>query len=237
MTTISPLLRKFSRTEHPEPPSHLGTRYDTSGTFLPEPGNTVVCHLTEGSETQRAIVAARSRYLAMPEAANLAFTPISSLHMTLFQGIIEGRRKPSYWPADIALDTPIPEMTRLLGERLQSFAGAPAFNMVVSDAAPTGLQLVGATESDRQALRDWRNALAEVFGYRHPDHDDYVFHITFAYVIRRFDDVALPAWQQMLDAVVADINARAPVLELNPPAFCAFEDMNHFAKLQVFTPR
>jgi Uncharacterized protein conserved in bacteria len=28
----------------------------------------------------------------MPEAGQLAFTPLSSLHMTLFQGIIEYRR-------------------------------------------------------------------------------------------------------------------------------------------------
>jgi hypothetical protein len=237
MTEISPLLRTFSRTEHPEPPTHLGTRYDTSGTFLPEPGNTVVCHLTLGTETGAAILDARARYLSMPEAADLAFTPISSLHMTLFQGIIEKRRRQPFWPADVPLDTTIPQMTEILSERLKSFAGGPAFNMTVAAAAPTGLKLVGATEADRQALRDWRNAFAEVFGYRHPDHEDYVFHITFSYVIRRFDDAVLPAWQQMLDEVVADINARAPTLALEPPAFCSFDDMNHFEPLLVFTPR
>jgi len=237
MTAISELLRGFSRTEHPEPPTHLGTRYDTTGTFLPEPGNTVVCHLTLGTETEAAVLDARARYLGMPEADDLAFTPVSSLHMTLFQGIIEKRRALPYWPADVALDTPIPEMTAILGERLKAFAGGPAFGMTIAAAAPTGLKLVGATEADRQALRDWRNGFAEVFGYRHPDHEDYVFHITFAYVIRRFDDAALPAWQAMLDEIVADINARAPVLALEPPAFCSFEDMNHFEPLQVFTPR
>lgn len=237
MTEISPLLRTFSRTEHPEPPLHLGTRYDTSGTFLPEPGNTVVCHLVEGTETERAIVEARARYLSMPEAVDLALTPVSSLHMTLFQGIIEKRRTQPFWPADIPLDTPIPEMTRILLERLKSFAGGPAFNMTVAAAAPTGLKLVGATAADRQALRDWRDAFAEVFGYRHPDHEDYVFHITFSYVIRRFEDAALPAWQSMLDEVVADINARAPVLALKPPTFCSFEDMNHFEELQALAPR
>ena len=237
MTEISPLLRTFSRTEHPEPPLHLGTRYNAAGTFLPEPGNTVVCHVTDGSATQAALIDARARYLAMPEAADLAFTPISSLHMTLFQGIIEKRRKLPFWPADVPLDTPIPEMTEILGQRLKSFAGGPAFNVAVTEAAPTGLKMAGATEADQQAMREWRNRFAEVFGYRHPDHETYVFHITFSYVISRFDDAALPAWQQMLDEVVADISERAPILELNPPAFCTFEDMNHFAELQVFPAR
>jgi hypothetical protein len=234
LTAVSPLLRQYSRTENPNPPTHLGTRYDTAGTFLPEPGNTVVCHLEAGSPTEAALIDARARFLGMPEARNLAFTPVSSLHMTLFQGIIEGRRAAPFWPSDLPLDTPIAEMTALMLERLKPYAGGPPFKVQVTDALPTGLKLDGATAADRQALRDWRDAFAEILGYRHPDHDDYVFHITFSYVIARFDDAALPAWQQMLDEVVRDIAARAPVLELRPPAFCAFEDMNHFEELWVF---
>jgi hypothetical protein len=234
---ISPVLRAFSRTHNPTAPSHLGNRYNTEGVFLPEPGNTVVCHLVEGSATEQALVDARARYLAMPEAKSLAFTPIASLHMTLFQGIIEGRRTPPYWPADIALDTPVDEMTAILRDRLRAYAGAPAFKVKVLDAAPTGLKLEGATEADRTAMRVWRDDFAELFGYRHPDHADYVFHITFSYVIERFDDAALPAWQQMLDDIVRDIAERAPVLELRPPAFCAFADMNHFEELVVFPER
>lgn len=231
---VSPLLRQYSRAANPNPPTHLGTRYDTAGTFLPEPGNTVVCHLEAGSPTEMVLIDARSRFLAMPEGGNLAFTPISSLHMTLFQGIIEGRRAIPYWPAEVPTDTPIAEMTRLMLERLASYAGGPPFKVEITDALPTGLKLEGATAADRQALRDWRDAFAAILGYRHPDHDDYVFHITFSYVIERFDDAALPAWQQMLDEVVRDIAHRAPVLDLRPPAFCAFEDMNHFEELRVF---
>jgi hypothetical protein len=235
-STISPHLLEFSRSRHPEPPRHLGTRYDRSGTFLHEPGNTVVCHLVEGSETQRALAEARQRFIAMPEANQLAFTPLSSLHMTLFQGIIEGRRALPYWPADVPLDTPIDEMTTILGERLRDFPGGPAFQVELVDAVPSGLVVAGATDADRAALRAWRDAFADLFGYRHPDHESYIFHITFSYTIERFDDAALPAWQAMLDEVIADIRRRAPVLALKPPAFCRFADMNHFEELQAFEP-
>ena len=169
---VSPLLRQYSRAANPNPPTHLGTRYDTAGTFLPEPGNTVVCHLEAGSPTEMALIDARSRFLAMPESGNLAFTPISSLHMPLFQGIIEGRRAVPYWPAEVPTDTPIAEMTRLMLERLAPYAGGPPFKVEVTDALPTGLKLEGATAADRQALRDWRDAFAAILGYRHPDHDD-----------------------------------------------------------------
>ena len=68
------------------------------------------------------------------------------------------------------------------------------------------------------------------------DHDSYGFHITMAYLIDWLDAAALPAWQAMLNAVEADIVRRAPVLELRPPAFCSFADMNWFEELVVFQP-
>ncbi|HEY0123947.1 MAG TPA: DUF1868 domain-containing protein [Rhizobium sp.] len=231
---FSPELLKYSKSRHPEPPPHLGTRYDLSGTFQYEPGNTVVCHVAEGSETQRAVVAAREKHLAMPEASQFTFTPISSLHMTLFQGIIEHRRTQPYWPAGIALDTPIDEMTGIMGERLKAFSIRDPFKVAVTQARPSGLLVDGATEADRKVMRDWRNAFADLLGYSHPDHDDYLFHITFAYVIERLSDEALPRWQAMLDEVAVDLRAEVPVIELNPPAFCTFDDMNHFEELLVF---
>ncbi|MBP1852656.1 DUF1868 domain-containing protein [Rhizobium halophytocola] len=232
-TIVTPKLYPFSKSRMVEPPRHLGTRYDRSGTFLPEPGNTVVCHLVEGSETQAALVDARARYLSAPETEKLAFTPISSLHMTLFQGVIEYRRQPDYWPPELALDTTIPATTAHLLARLADFEGGPEFKVRVVDALPTGLTVEGATPSDRQALTLWRDRLADRFGYRHPDHDTYVFHITFAYPVAYFVDASLPVWQTMLAEVVEDIARRAPVLDLKAPAFCRFEDMNHFEELLV----
>ncbi|MBO3760952.1 DUF1868 domain-containing protein [Ciceribacter sp. L1K22] len=232
-TSLAARLQTYARKSNAAPPRHFGTRYDASGTFLPEPGNTVVCHLMPGTETERALADARQRYLDMPEARQLAFTPLSSLHMTLFQGIIEYRRTEGYWPVDVPLETPIEDMTAILAQRVAGFSPGPAFQMKVVEALPTGLTLEGATEADRRALMDWRNRLADLFGYRHPDHDTYVFHITFAYVTDWFDEEALARWHAMLDEVAKDIQRRAPVLELKPPTFCSFEDMNHFEELIV----
>jgi hypothetical protein len=235
--SVSPLsadLLKYSKSRHPEPPPHLGTRFDRSGRFQYEPGNTIICHVVEGSDTQAALIEARTQFLAMPEAAQFTFTPISSLHMTLFQGIIEYRRKPLFWPSDIALDTSIEEMTSIMLERLQAFKAPDPFKVAVTHARPTGLLVDGATGADRRAMRAWRDAFADLFGCRHPDHDDYAFHITFDYAIERLEDEALPRWQQMLDRVAADIRAKTPILELRPPAFCSFDDMNHFEERLVF---
>ncbi|MDM9624391.1 DUF1868 domain-containing protein [Rhizobium sp. S152] len=234
-TVFSSSLLDYSAARNSAPPRHLGTRYGSDGHFLREPGNTVVSHLVEGTSSQRAVIEARQAQLDMPEASQFAFTPISSLHMTLFQGIIEYRRALPYWPGDIALDTPIDSMTDVFHDRLRTFAAPEPFNVEAIAVTPAGLTVAGATQEDRRIMKDWRDALAGFFGYRHPDHDSYVFHITFAYPVRWLDDAALPAWQDMLDRTLEDLRRKAPVIALRPPAFCAFEDMNHFTERLVLT--
>jgi len=230
---IKPSLARFAASLHPEPPVHLGRRYNGAGVFQPEPGNTVVCHLVKGSESEASVIAVRDRMLAMPDAGQLAFTPVSSLHMTLFQGIIEYRRRPFYWPDDVSLDASIDDMTQLYVDRLQDFEGCGPFNVEVIDVTPAGLTVAGASEYDERIMRAWRDELAVPFGYRHPDHDTYVFHITLAYPIARFPDERLGAWQELLDDCLAFIRRESPVIALNPPAFCSFADMNHFEELVV----
>lgn len=229
-------LRFSSRSLNPGPIPHHGIRYDTSGRFLTERGNTVVCHLVEGSESAAAILEARTRYTSMPGADKLAFTAPSSLHMTLFQGIIETRRALSYWPGDVPVETPVDDMTGIFMDRLAHFRPGQVFAVEVKHATPLGLVVDGVTDDDRAVLKDWRDRLADLLGYRHPDHETYAFHITFAYMIERFDDETLSAWIPFLEEVAADIRRRAPVIELRAPAFCAFDDMNHFEELLVFEP-
>lgn len=231
---FSPDLLFYAKSLHPEPSKHLGRRFDPSGTFQYEPGNTIICHVAKGTETQEAIIDARARYLAMPEAGQFTFTPISSLHMTLFQGIIEYRRGKDFWPADLPSDMPIDEITGVMEERLKGFSRRDPFKICVVGARPSGLLVDGATADDRRTMRAWRDGFADLLGYRHPDHDGYPFHITFSYVIERLSDEALPRWQQLLDTVTRDVRERVSVLEMQPPAFCAFDDMNHFEERLVF---
>ncbi|MGV2128989.1 DUF1868 domain-containing protein [Agrobacterium vitis] len=232
-TQLSSDLIRFSAAGRFGPSKRLGTRFDAEGNFLPEPGNTIVCHLRPGSESQKAIVALQERYKQMPEADHLAVTPASSLHMTLFQGIIEHRRTAGFWPKDLPLDAPIDDMTEILAQRLTHFAPGPDFRMKIARMLPTGLRLEPVGEADRRALAQWRDRLADLFGYRHPDHETYEFHITFAYVIRPFSEAALFQWQAMLETAREEFLEQFEDIALDPPAFCAFNDMKHFEELIV----
>lgn len=231
--SIKPSLARYAASSNFDTPRHLGTRYDAKGTFLPEPGNTVICHLVDGSASERAVIEVRNRMLSMPDAGKLTFTPISSLHMTLFQGIIEYRRALPYWPLDVPLNTNIDEMTRLYLDRLNPFGGLGSFKIKVIDVTPVGLTVTGASSEDEALIKKWRDALAVPFGYRHPDHDNYVFHITFAYPVDWLADERLPVWQELLDECLLYLERTAPIVEIHPPAFCSFNDMNHFEELLV----
>lgn len=234
--TIQASLKKVSQGANGTPPWHLGTRYNAEGIFLPEPGNTVVSHLMPQTASTAAILEVRRRMMEMPEARQFAFTHPASLHMTIFQGIIEYRRTLPFWPADMALDTAVDDMTGHYLGRLAGFAAPLAFDVRVIDVTPLGLVLEGATAGDRRCLADWRDRLADVFGYRHPDHDSYVFHITFAYIIDWLADGALERWSGVLGEQLAFLQSASPVITLNPPAFCSFQDMNHFEELLVLDP-
>ena len=176
-----PSIDKFSEVTQTDPPRHLGTRHNSAGRFLNEPGNTVVCHLDAESSSTKSILAARQAMMNLPAANKFTFTNAESLHMTLFQGVIEFRRFPGFWPPDLDLGAPISAVTGFYQSRLAGFRGPGRFSVRPFAMTPNGMIVVGALENDRQNLALWRDQLADRFGYRHPDHDTYVFHITFAY--------------------------------------------------------
>ena len=233
LDTIRPSLARFLASRMDAPPPRLGIRYDAAGNFLFEPGNTIVCHLARRSASEAAVLQVRERLLALPGADCLAFTPAASLHMTLFQGVVDTHRKHPYWPADIPLHLGIDEMTRRMMTRLDGFDGCGPFSVKVTEVTPTGLTVEGVTEEDANVMRAWRDKLARTFGYRHPDHDTYSFHITFAYVIRGIPDTAAAQWQRTLDESLELLQRETPVIALREPAFCKFRDMKHFEELMI----
>ncbi len=224
-------LRAYSASDKSGPTRHFGTRFDSEGNFLNEPGNTIVSHVTQGSATQAALVEVRTRLMELPFAHHFSFTPVSSLHMTLAQGVIEFRRKDKFWPDGVDHDADIGGITDLYCDRLMTFPDVGAFRTRAVAVTPLGVTLAGATGQDESTLRCWRDELCEPLGFRHPDHDDYVFHITLAYLIDWLPEEALPVYAGALADCTALLQARAPTLDLDDPYLCSFEDMNHFEPL------
>lgn len=225
-------ISRFLASNRTAPPPNLGQRYDTQK-FLPEAGNTVVCPLDFDAPTHSAVVEARHRMLALPGADRFIYTPTSSLHMTVFEGVIETRRVPNTWPADFDLSASVESATDAILDRLATFSPPPGFSVRVSGVRPTGLILEGATDTDENNMRAWREALTGPFGYRHDAHDEYRFHMTFAYPVEWLPDSVRSRWESELASILAALTDAAPVIPLKPPAFCKFADMNRFDELLV----
>ncbi len=228
-------IASYAASQNAAPPARLGQRYDADR-FLPEPGNTVVCHLDTRAPGHEAVLTARERMRALPGAEGLLFTPASSLHMTVFEGVIETRRTEDAWPAGVDRDAPVETVTEILADRLQGFVPPPGFSVRATGLLPTGLALAGATPEDEHRMRQWRDALVAPFGYRHSAHDSYGFHMTFAYPVRWLPDEAVPQWQATCQDILQELWAAAPVLPLRPPAFCTFEDMTAFPERLTLAP-
>jgi hypothetical protein len=220
---------------NPKPPSKLGVRYDAHR-FLPEAGNTVVCHLDRSDPAHKTVLAARSAIQNLPGADHLLFTAEDSLHMTVFDGIIDTGRTADAWPAGMDLTAPVDEITNELRRRLTDFVPPPAFRVSVSSLYPGGLHLDGATAQDKANMRAWRDALTAPFGLRRKNHDTYTFHMTFAYTLQWLPDDLLPVWETALQRIEDDLIKAAPVIPLVPPAFCSFADMDAFPELLVLAP-
>lgn len=225
-------LDEFAASANTRPPMRLGQRYDKQQ-FLPDPGNTVVCHLDLNSAGGAAVLRARARMQALPGAERLLFTPEHSLHMTVFEGVLDVRRSADAWPADISRDASVDEVTDEMRQRMQGFRGPGTFDVSVNAARVGGLELCGTTDADVAALLAWREALSALFGYRQREHDIYCHHMTFAYPLDWLPEDLVPEWRTAYAEIQADLMAEAPVLPLRAPAFCEFADMTHFEELIV----
>ena len=210
------------------PNRHLGVRFDGNGRFLAEEGNTIVAQVIPGSATEQALIRVREDLMALPCARHFAFTDSPSYHMTVFEGVIDTRRSPGHWPATLPLATSIDAATEAMAEMLEDLPPLPDFAIRPVEVTPFGLILAGATEADETIVRQWRDALSGILGYRAPTHDSYRFHTTLAYAHTWLPKDALPIYAAALDRLTLDFQARLPTLDLARPAFCRFHDMNAF---------
>lgn len=181
----------------------LGVRFDATGTFLREEGNTIVAQVIAGSATEAALIDLRAALRALPYGHLFAYTVPESYHMTVFEGVIETRRQASHWPSGMDPMAGIDETTMAMAARLEDFGAPPPFAMRVAEVTPFGLNLTGATAEDEANARAWRDALAECLGLRTPNHDSYGFHTTVAYQMEGMPVEAIAGYEEALAGLTA----------------------------------
>lgn len=160
--------------------------------------------------------------------------------MTIFDGMRESECEPGMWPPGRA-KIPLAESTIIYREKLSAFGRtqlkdlglAPPYKMRVrsidANTAGIGLELEGATTEEEGRMRRLRDAIADVLGFRAPNHHAYIFHVSVAYFLRHVDGESREELERVLKRHLPRF--QAGILRLGAPEFCTFEDMHAFPRV------
>jgi hypothetical protein len=225
--------------EVPLYPIGIPTKFSPEGVVQRSPGNTTLCRVPADSPLLpglRAVHAALSSHPILSKRIRLL--PPASWHMTVLDGVREKECEPGMWPLGKE-KKPLVECTkefahrlRELGQELGEEGLAPPDRMRVRGFDPAvvgiGLEVEGATAEEEKRMGRLRDRFADTLGFRAPNHKEYGFHITIAYLLRHIDGKE----REELNKVFAQhLLVVQREFELGAVEFCTFENMCAFLRL------
>lgn len=211
-------------------------KFNPDGTVKPFAGNTVICHVPQQCRFRDGAVGLHDALVQSSFAHKLGILPPESYHMTVYSGANDQNRVHSSWPGGVPLDASIEECSRVMKERMKEVRLTCQLPLRIRiNTAGTmhygrasTLRMEGADAASEHVLRSVRDQLADVYKFRAPDHDTYVFHITIAYTMADMSAAEMSAYRLILQKAVDQMTASTPVLELGMPEYCTFRDMYRF---------
>ena len=211
-------------------------KFNNDGSPKAFAGNTVICHLPVQCAMRDAMIGLHDELVASALRPKLGLTSVDSYHMTVFPGSNDLDRTIYGWPKYLSLNATMEECNRVVGERMRAAQLQCKLPLRVRLDLPDTLnyfsactlRMVPATREDNAKLRSVRDQLAEIFGFRTKDHDQYTFHITMSYQLDKFTSEEQTKYRQILRENMRRIVEAEPVLELGEPEFCTFSDMFRF---------
>lgn len=209
-------------------------KFDLNGKVQRYPGNTVICHIPRPSKVFDEMVAAYAEFRANTGDHNVTFLPASSYHMTVFDGVTDEQRRPGDWPHGLPLDASMEACNNYVAEKLRGLKLQPMapFRMVI-DETPAyqsrfSIRLRGMNDAETRRLYELRDIISKAIGVRHANHDGYEFHTTFGYYVRQFSESEEKAYQANFQKLLRQLKKTIPVIELQAPEYCLFNDMAEF---------
>jgi len=216
-------------------PADVDRKFDARGGVLRFTGNTVLSHIALGTTASNALIAVRDAIKNRSFSHCLAFTPPTSYHMTVLEGARDKVREPGHWPADLPLDTPLDICTAHFERKLANFqldAPLPFRMRIVEfsarrDSGAT-VRLEPIDGAENRKLRCLRDRIADLLQIRAPGHEQYGFHVTLAYLMNWMSEEQTEEYLSLQPDCLRFLQKNVPVLELDAPEFCVFNDMYAF---------
>ena len=211
-----------------------GGKFTPDGAVQTWPGNTFICHVDRASAAYAAILELQEEVKKSEFNRFFTFLPPPSIHMTVYQALAPGMTAGTGWPKDLPEDLSRDQLTAHLLDRLAPLA-LPTSYPVKVDGLFCGysLTMVGADEVADSALRQARTALRDATGIQFSDFDEYVFHITMAYLVDWLSETTARELVAFSGELESRFKSAIGTIELGPIEFCNFDSMHHFEPVRV----
>ncbi|NVK35182.1 MAG: DUF1868 domain-containing protein [Rhodobacteraceae bacterium] len=207
-----------------------GGKFSTDGVVQNWPGNTFICHVDPTSDAWRVIREVQEKVKCSPFHRFFTFTPPSSFHMTVFQGICPVVR--GDWPEGVPEDASRDRVSGVLLERTRGLDVPTSFKVQVNNLhALHSLSVTGADEENDALLRKTREILRAATGISPKGFEDYVFHITLGYPVTFASDSLAKEMVDFSQQISSGLTDAIGTIDLGPLEFCTFETMHHFEPL------
>ncbi len=207
---------------------HVGEKFHPDGQFRYFPGATVISPLEADNPMHAAMTEIQQTSMDQPYSFKYAFLPPSSFHMTVFVVYNDLERNMPGWSSLIDPFTPAAEVNSLLNSLIQKVDAPESFTMKIDWVDDVSLKLLPADEETEKSLRLYRDNLSEITGIRFPDHDDYQFHMSYAYNLRVLDKAETEIRDRIKDELTTNLKRKLEVFKIGRPIFCTFTNMASF---------
>jgi len=221
-----------------KPRPAIGTKFHAGGTFRTFRGNSIVCPMDPAAPQVELLRDVQRRSHEQPFGPLLADLPPASFHMTAFDLVCEQVREPARWSPHLPLDAPLGQVDAWLAERLRSLSpwpDEPTVRFARFGPIRTTLHavVVPADQATRDGLSAFREAVAQITGVRHPNHDHYTFHVSLAYLLFEMTSDEKCAFERFAADEEERLRASFGELRLGSPELVFFDTMAEFPTVRT----
>lgn len=208
---------------------HVGKKFNEDCSFRKYPGLTVISKIN--TFESNILKECQQFFMDLPFANKFSFLPQNSFHMTVFELMNDQVRIPEIWSKYLHLETPMTEVDNFITKVWNDIEKPEKIKMRVTGckvASVIVISLEPYTLEDYELLKDFRDITSEKTGVRKLNHDEYKYHISFAYKLEELDDEE----NSLINGIIRVVNEKLlkdiQYIELKSPELCFYNDMSAF---------